>query len=230
MNPWQEKFSRNRAALRGKFRSITGNFGTFLTGGHRPRAWGFFVRGAPGSVIGWIRSGTIGFLGVLVEANGAWATSAAVGDDCQTPTSATGPAEQVIRHVGVGAAPAEKAVVTVNEVKEGAEISLAMGDTLEVRLPSQPGTGYGWQVADPLPAMLRLAEKTLDLGGDQAPSAPGASATVVLRFAPVAAGTGNLRLVYARPWEKDLLPKKTYTLHVRVRSDAPRRSGRELPD
>jgi inhibitor of cysteine peptidase len=167
--------------------------------------------------MGWIRSGTIGFLGVLVEAAGACPPRALAGDDHRTLPSGADAIEQVVAHAG-GEAATEKAVITVNEDKDNQEISLGMGDTLEVRLASQPGTGYGWQVTDPLPSVLRLVEKTLDLGGSgQVPSAPGASAAAVLRFAPVGAGAGDLRLVYARPWEKEAVPKKTYTLHVRVR-------------
>ena len=167
--------------------------------------------------MGWIRSGTIGFLGVLVEAADACPPRALAGDDYRILPLGAALTEQVVAHAG-GEAATEKAMITVNENKDDQEISLGMGDTLEVRLASQPGTGYGWQVANPLPSVLRLIEKTLDLGGGgQAPSAPGAPATAVFRFAPVGVGTGELRLVYVRPWEKESVPRKSYKLHVRVR-------------
>lgn len=177
----------------------------------------------------WIRSGTIGFLGVLVEAGGACPPRGPAGDDHRALPSEAGTTEQIVGHAG-GVAPTGKAIIIGTEEKDGQEISLGMEDSLEVRLVSQPGTGYGWQVAEPVPGVLRLVEKALDLGGGgHAPSAPGASATAVFRFAPVGAGTGDLRLVYARPWEKESVPKKTYTLHVRVRLDGPKRSGRVFP-
>ena len=207
----------NRAASKSKFLSVTGKLGTLLRAGHQPPSSAFLAPAAQGGVVGWLRSGTIGFLGVLVEAAGASSPRTPAGDDHWTLPSGAGTTEQVVGHAG-NVAPAEKAIITITENKDGQEISLGMGDTLEVRLASQPGTGYGWQVADPLPNVLRLVEKGLDLGGGgQAPSAPGALATAVLRFAPVGAGTGDLRLVYVRPWEKEAAPKKTYTLHVRVR-------------
>jgi predicted secreted protein len=179
--------------------------------------------------MGWMRSGTIGFLGVLVEAAGACVLRVPAGDDHRTSPCGAGTTEQAVGHDD-SVVPTKKAIITVTEDKDGQEISLGMGDTLEVRLASQPGTGYGWQVAEPLPGVLRLVEKVLDFGGGgQAPRAPGAWATAVLRFAPVGAGTGDLRLVYVRPWEKESAAKKTYTLHVRVRLGAPRRSGRLFP-
>jgi inhibitor of cysteine peptidase len=172
-----------------------------------PRAWFTIIA----------RCGTIGFLGGLVEAGGACPLRASAGNNYRTLPCGADTTEQVVAHAG-GDAATEKAVITVNEDNDNREISLGMGNKLEVRLASQPGTGYGWQVADPLPSVLRLVEKGLDFGGGgQAPSAPGASATAVLRFAPVGAGAGDLRLVYARPWEKEAVPKKTYTLHVHVR-------------
>jgi inhibitor of cysteine peptidase len=226
MKPTQKQFFRTRAASCSRFPSVTCKLGALLTGGRQLQSSGFLTPAAQGGVIGWIRSGAIGFLGVLVEAGAACAPSAPAGDDYRTLSSEAGPTEQVIGHAG-GVAPAEKAIVTSTEDKNGQEISLVMGDSLEVRLASQPGTGYGWQLAGPLPAVLRLVEKALDLGGGgQAPNAPGASATAVLRFASVEAGTGELRLVYARPWEKESAPKKTYTLHIRVRSGTSQHSER----
>jgi predicted secreted protein len=213
MKPMQKRFSLNRAGLRSKSLTVTRNFGTLLTAECLPRISRFFAPAAQRAVMGWIRSGTIGFLGVLVEATGACPSRALAGDDSRTLPA---PTEQVVAHAG-GEAATEKAMIIVNENKDDQEISLGMGDTLEVRLASQPGTGYGWQVASPLPSVLRLVEKTLDLGGGgQVPSAPGAPATAVFRFAPVGVGTGELRLVYVRPWEKESVPKKSYKLHVRV--------------
>lgn len=229
MKPTQKQFSLNQAALGSRFPSVTDKLGTLFTGGRQPRGSGFLTPAAQGGVIGWIRSGAIGFLGVLVEAGGACPPGAPAGDNYRTLFSEAGPPEQVVGHAG-GVAPAEKSIITGTEDKNGQEISLVMGDSLEVRLASQPGTGYGWQVAGPLPGVLRLVEKALDLGdGSQAPNAPGASATAVLRFAPVEAGTGELRLVYVRPWEKASAPKKTYTLHIRVRSGTSQHSERGFP-
>lgn len=217
MKPTQKRFSLSRAGLTSQSLRVTGNLGTLLAAACLPRNSRFFAPAAQRAIKGWIRTGTIAFLGLLVEAGGAGPPYALAGNDHRTLPAGADTTEQVVAQTA-GEAAKEKAVITVNEDRDNQEISLGMGDTLEVRLPSQPGTGYGWLVADPLPKVLRLVEKALDFGGTgQAPSAPGASATAVLRFAPVATGAGELRLVYARPWEKDSMPSKTYKLHVRVR-------------
>jgi len=106
------------------------------------------------------------------------------------------------------------AVTIATENNDGQDVTLTTADTLEVRLSSVPGTGYGWHISDPVPPVLRLIDEHLDLGGA---NAPGAAATNILRFTPVSAGEGVLRLAYTRPWEKNVTPKKTYSLHVLVR-------------
>jgi predicted secreted protein len=105
-------------------------------------------------------------------------------------------------------------VVTASERNDGKEVTLSSSDTLEIRLTSVPGTGYGWKLAGLPPEVLRLEEERLDVTGS---ASPGAAATSILRFVPVSPGKGAIRLVYARPWEKGVPPKKTYTLRVHVR-------------
>jgi predicted secreted protein len=110
--------------------------------------------------------------------------------------------------------PAKSKVVTASDSDDGKEVTLSSSQTLEIRLVSVPGTGYGWKLAGPPPEILRLQEERLDVGGS---SAPGAPATAVLRFVPLRTGSGTIQLVYVRSWEKGVPPKKTYTLRVRVR-------------
>jgi inhibitor of cysteine peptidase len=108
----------------------------------------------------------------------------------------------------------DERIVTAGERNNGKEIALSPSETLEIRLPSVPGTGYGWKVAEPLPSFLCLDEQRLDLGRS---STAGAPATSIMRFVALGTGAGAIRLSYVRPWEKDVPPKKTYMLPVRVK-------------
>lgn len=105
-------------------------------------------------------------------------------------------------------------VITVGERDDGKEVTLSLSDTLEIRLTSVPGTGYGWKLAGPPPEFLCLEDERLDVGGA---AVAGAAATSILRFIPVRPGAKVIKLLYVRSWEKDVPPKKTYTLPVRVR-------------
>ncbi len=46
---------------------------------------------------------------------------------------------------------------------------------------------------------------------------PGASAMEVLRFEAAGAGQTTLKLVYHRPWEKDVEPLQTFSIEVVVK-------------
>ena len=97
----------------------------------------------------------------------------------------------------------------------GHEMQLKKGQTLVVTLEGNPTTGYSWEVAEP------LDEQVLRQVGEaefkQESNALGAGGVQVLRFEAVNAGQITLKLVYHRPWEKDVEPLETYSLQVVVR-------------
>jgi inhibitor of cysteine peptidase len=102
--------------------------------------------------------------------------------------------------------------ITVGQAANGKTIHPRAGDTLIVRLPGNPTTGYRWSVSR-TPAPLRL------LASSYVPSPPkrlGQGGTFVFRFR-VRAGHGTLTLVYRRPWEKSKPPLRSYSLLVRSR-------------
>ncbi|MFQ5813019.1 MAG: protease inhibitor I42 family protein [Anaerolineae bacterium] len=97
----------------------------------------------------------------------------------------------------------------------GREKELKKGQTLVVTLEGNPTTGYSWELAEPLDEqVLRQAgEPEFKAESD----ALGAGGVQVLRFEAVNAGKTTLKLVYHRPWEKDVEPLETYSLQVVVR-------------
>jgi predicted secreted protein len=76
------------------------------------------------------------------------------------------------------------------------QVSLAVGDTLEIRLRQRGGTGYLWSVGKPS-ELLRLTDDRTELGS----SAAGAAAKRVLVFETTSSGEGELRLELGRAWE-----------------------------
>lgn len=93
----------------------------------------------------------------------------------------------------------------------GRTVTLAVGETLTVGLPSQPGTGYSWQAAENSTPVLTLSG-TRQRGANM----PGAVETQRLTFVARAPGAGRLRLVYRRPWEKGGVPTKSFTVMVKI--------------
>jgi len=118
--------------------------------------------------------------------------------------------------------------VNVRGEDDGARIQLSEGQILVISLESNPSTGYTWEVDHagarvegrrilqqvgesefrPQPAAVETARSR------ELPHLLGAPGTQILRFEAVEAGQTTLRLIYRRPWEQDVGPARTYSLHV----------------
>jgi inhibitor of cysteine peptidase len=108
----------------------------------------------------------------------------------------------------------DKKTITATDKNNGGKISLAKGEILIVKLDAQPGTGYSWRVAKNDPGHLNL------VGDSEFVSAghgiPGAVQPQIFRFKAQASGPSVIELHYARPWEKNAQPSRTYRLEVQV--------------
>jgi len=101
--------------------------------------------------------------------------------------------------------------VTVHEADAGKTISLVVAQELDVHLPYTAGTGYSWS-ASPSPSLLKYSGSSTT----QRAQIPGSAGEQRLAFIATAPGTETLNLVYARPWEKDKAPAKSFTLTVTI--------------
>lgn len=101
----------------------------------------------------------------------------------------------------------------------GSDIFLAQGEILQVRLPSNPSTGYTWSIAGNSPSVLRpTGEPKYD-----APEKgkPGAGGTQTFEFRVVGGGGAFLDLVYRRPSEKDAPPARRWGVFVAAAAVGP---------
>ncbi|MGA9349804.1 MAG: protease inhibitor I42 family protein [Anaerolineae bacterium] len=97
----------------------------------------------------------------------------------------------------------------------GREMQLKKGQTLVVTLEANPTTGYSWEVAEPLDEQVlrQVGEPEFKQESDLV----GAGGVQILRFEAMNAGQTTFKLVYHRPWEKDVEPLETYSIEVVVR-------------
>ena len=107
----------------------------------------------------------------------------------------------------------------LEEPDNGSDIFLTQGDAVQVRLPSNPTTGYSWTVAANAPSVLAaVGEPKFE---PAAKPLPGAAGTQTFAFRVVGGGAAFLELVYARPFEKDLAPARRWGIFVATAAVGP---------
>ncbi|MCY1285488.1 Chagasin family peptidase inhibitor I42 [compost metagenome] len=94
-------------------------------------------------------------------------------------------------------------------------IALHVGQTLTLTLPSNPTTGFRWQVQDAAPSVLRSLGPEVYSTPEDAGMVGGAGQSS-WRFLANLAGEGRLLLTYQRPWETDVAPEKRVECQVSV--------------
>lgn len=99
----------------------------------------------------------------------------------------------------------------VTDEDKGSDVQIKVGDTLEVRLASNPSTGYMWYLHPKSTALLKLTGQSQT---DAAEPGVGRPIVQVFTLQSKRAGDGILLLRYARAWEKPALGEEQFTLHV----------------
>jgi predicted secreted protein len=101
----------------------------------------------------------------------------------------------------------------VTDADKGSTVQLKTGDVLEVRLNSNPTTGYEWYVHKQSTTLLKLSGQS-----QTEATQPGVGRAIVqiFKFEPKGKGTGVLLLHYVRSWEKPDANEEQFDLHVTI--------------
>lgn len=96
---------------------------------------------------------------------------------------------------------------------DGTTVKAAVGDSVVVELPSNPSTGYSWQVVDAGPCDAPARSEFLEDQQDEA--VVGASGIERFTFTRASADSGDITLEYRRPWEEASVPAEdSWTVHL----------------
>jgi inhibitor of cysteine peptidase len=102
---------------------------------------------------------------------------------------------------------------------EGGVSELRVGQLLQVELPGNASTGYQWRLLeDGSPILERIMPAAPAKEADEPadPERVGTPSTSRWWFKAARPGRAVLRLVYQRPWEKDVPPAQTVDYLVTV--------------
>jgi inhibitor of cysteine peptidase len=104
--------------------------------------------------------------------------------------------------------------VAVEQKQSNSMVAIARGATLVLRLRSNPTTGYSWQIAGIDGKRLQPIGKPTYVR--PASALPGAGGYQEFRFQALADGMTTVTLNYARPFEKNAAPGRTYSLKLNI--------------
>jgi len=109
------------------------------------------------------------------------------------------------------------------ENDNNSSLTLPTNQVLVVALPANPTTGYQWEVKTVDSGVLKqLGDVTYQPDSNLV----GSGGTSTLVFLAAGKGKTELNLIYARSWEKNTPPAKTFTLQIEVKEkktdDAPK--------
>lgn len=91
-------------------------------------------------------------------------------------------------------------------------VTVKNGQLFEISLKGNPTTGYNWEAAPPFDDRLLSQVGMPEFKPDS--NLLGAPGMQVFRFKALKKGETTLKLVYRRPWEKDVPPLDTFTIKV----------------
>ncbi len=97
------------------------------------------------------------------------------------------------------------------------KVDLKVGEVEQIELPSNPSTGYKWELAiimdDSEPIKIEITKKI----PEEKIGLIGAGGLTVVTIKGINPGNAQCILEYKRPWEKDKAPAKRVTVDVSVK-------------
>jgi len=109
------------------------------------------------------------------------------------------------------------ATKVITDADKGGEVRIKFADQLELRLKSNPSTGYMWYVEKESTPLLKLhhqSQTEVPVPPEEKPGLVGQPVFQVFTFEPKHAGVGALRLHYVRSWEKPSPDDEKFEIRV----------------
>lgn len=99
-----------------------------------------------------------------------------------------------------------------------AEATIAVTELVNVQLPVQAGTGYAWELAQPLPrnSPVAFTQSSREQAGAPEDITVGGREWFNVSFVGRKLGTETVTMVYRRPWEAPGQIAKTYRITITV--------------
>ena len=107
-----------------------------------------------------------------------------------------------------------RAIIPLTEADSGRSIDMRVGETLDLRLPSNPTTGFQWEIETLDQTILRPDGEPAYAADNQA---VGSGGEMSWHFVAQKAGQTKLRLICHRAFEPDVPPVQIFEVMVTVK-------------
>ncbi|MBI5624978.1 MAG: protease inhibitor I42 family protein [Elusimicrobia bacterium] len=102
----------------------------------------------------------------------------------------------------------------VGEDADKTQVHLPVGKEVSVRLAGDPTTGWSWEVLDGAGSAFSVEEPLSYHPAPKKPGVTGAGGEFATLLRALSEGRALLRLVYRRPWEKDVAQARTFSVEL----------------
>jgi len=109
------------------------------------------------------------------------------------------------------------ATKVITDADKGGVVHMKVADQLELRLKSNPTTGYMWYVEKDSTPLLKLhhqSQTEIPVPVEEPPGLVGRPVFQVFTFEPRHIGTGELKLHYVRSWEPPTPEDEQFEIRV----------------
>jgi len=105
---------------------------------------------------------------------------------------------------------------TLTEKNNGDGINLKINDTIEIKLESNPTTGYSWFLSDKVDTAIVSVNEPVFIESEKDKELVGAGGYEIFTIKAIAEGKIDIILNYERPWEEGVEPIETFEITISV--------------
>ena len=117
--------------------------------------------------------------------------------------------------------PSSGTFVDVEEENNGKTIHVLPGETIRVKLRSNPSTGFSWALGPLEEGMFETSGESEFEADSHREGEVGYGGCEIWKFKAERSGETDISLIYARPWEDERPDARTFKLHVVIGDAAP---------
>ena len=106
--------------------------------------------------------------------------------------------------------------VQLTDANNGGQVTVKVGQTINLQLEANPSTGFGWEVSQLDTTILAQKGDKTYTPASLNKSVAGGGGWEYFHFTVQQKGETTLKLIYHRSWEKGVEPAKTFEVKIHI--------------